>query len=92
MTRFIDKNTRVVVQGITGEQGGFHTKLMNEYGTKIVAGVTPGRGGQEVEGIPVYDTIREVQQVEEIDASIIFVPAPFSLDAALEAVEAELDN
>ena len=91
MTRFIDKETRVVVQGITGDQGEFHTKLMKEYGTKIVAGVTPGRGGQEVEGIPVYDTIREAQQVEEIDASIIFVPAPFSLDAALEAVEAELD-
>jgi len=91
MTRFIDKETRVVVQGITGDQGEFHTKLMKEYGTKIVAGVTPGRGGQEVEGIPVFDTIREAQQVEEIDASIIFVPAPFSLDAALEAVEAELD-
>ena len=91
MTRFIDKDTRVVVQGITGEQGEFHTKLMKEYGTKIVAGVTPGRGGQDVEGIPVYDTIREAQQVGDIDASIIFVPAPFSLDAALEAVEAELD-
>ena len=91
MTRFIDKDTKVVVQGITGEQGEFHTKLMKEYGTKIVAGVTPGRGGHKVEGIPVYDTIREAQQVVEIDASIIFVPAPFSLDAALEAVEAELD-
>jgi succinyl-CoA synthetase alpha subunit len=91
MTRFIDKETRVVVQGITGDQGEFHTKLMKEYGTKIVAGVTPGRGGQEVEGIPVFDTIREAQQVEEIDASIIFVPAPFSLNASLEAVEAELD-
>lgn len=91
MTHFIDKNTKVVVQGITGEQGEFHTKLMKEYGTKIVAGVTPGRGGQEVEGIPVYDTIREAQQVGEIDASIIFVPAPFSLDAALEAIETGLD-
>jgi succinyl-CoA synthetase alpha subunit len=91
MTRFIDKDTRVVVQGITGEQGEFHTKLMKEYGTKIIAGVTPGRGGQVVEGIPVYDTIREAQQVGEIDASIIFVPARFSLDAALEAIEASLD-
>lgn len=91
MTRFIDKDTRVVVQGITGEQGEFHTRLMKEYGTKIVAGVTPGRGGQEVEGISVYDTIREAQQEREIDASIIFVPARFSLDAALEAIEAELD-
>lgn len=91
MTRFIDKDTRVVVQGITGEQGEFHTKLMKEYGTKIIAGVTPGRGGQVVEGIPVYDTIREAQQVGEIDASIIFVPARFSLDATLEAIEASLD-
>jgi succinyl-CoA synthetase alpha subunit len=91
MTRFIDRDTRVVVQGITGGQGEFHTRLMKEYGTKIVAGVTPGKGGQEVEGIPVYDTIREAQQEGEIDASIIFVPARFSLDAALEAIEAELD-
>jgi len=91
MTRFIDSDTRVVVQGITGGQGEFHTRLMKEYGTKIVAGVTPGRGGQEVEGTPVYDTIREAQQEGEIDASIIFVPARFSLDAALEAIEAELD-
>jgi succinyl-CoA synthetase alpha subunit len=91
MTRFIDKDTRVVVQGITGEQGEFHTKLMKEYGTKIIAGVTPGRGGQVVEGIPVYDTIREAQQVGEIDASIIFVPDRFSLDATLEAIEASLD-
>lgn len=91
MTRFIGKDTRVVVQGITGEQGEFHTKLMKEYGTKIIAGVTPGRGGQVVEGIPVYDTIREAQQVGEIDASIIFVPELFSLDAALEAIEASLD-
>jgi succinyl-CoA synthetase alpha subunit len=91
MTRFIDRDTRVVVQGITGGQGEFHTRLMKEYGTKIVAGVTPGKGGQEVEGIPVYDTIREAQQEGEIDASIIFVPARFSLDAALESIEAELD-
>lgn len=91
MARFIDKDTRVVVQGITGEQGEFHTKLMKDYGTKIIAGVTPGRGGQKIDGIPVYDTIREAQQVGEIDASIIFVPAPFSLNAVLEAVEAELD-
>jgi len=91
MTRFIDRDTRVVVQGITGGQGEFHTRLMKEYGTRIVAGVTPGRGGMEVEGIPVYYTIREAQQEGEIDASIIFVPARFSLDAALEAIEAELD-
>jgi succinyl-CoA synthetase alpha subunit len=91
MTRFIEKTTRVVVQGITGGQGAFHAKLMQEYGTTIVAGVTPGRAGQEVEGIPVYNTVREAQESHEIDASIIFVPAPFSLDATLEAIEANLD-
>ncbi len=91
MVRFIDKDTRVVVQGITGSQGEFHTKLMKEYGTKIVAGVTPGRGGQEVEKTPVYNTILEAKENHEIDASIIFVPAPFALDAAFEALEAELD-
>ncbi|MFC1803488.1 succinate--CoA ligase subunit alpha [Thermoproteota archaeon] len=91
MTSFIDKNTRVVIQGITGKQGTFHTSLMKAYGTKIVAGVTPGRGGQNVGRIPVYDTINGAQEDFEIDASIIFVPAPFALDAALEAIEARLD-
>ena len=91
MTKFIDKNTRVIVQGITGSQGRFHTHLMREYGTKVVAGVTPGRGGQEFEGVPVYNTIRETMENHEADASIIFVPAPFALDAALEAIEAKLD-
>lgn len=91
MVRFIDKDTRIVVQGITGSQGNFHTKLMKEYGTKIVAGVTPGRGGQEIEKTPVYNTILEAKENHEIDASIIFVPAPFALDAAFEALEAELD-
>ncbi len=91
MVRFIDKDTRIVVQGITGSQGKFHTKLMKEYGTKIVAGVTPGRGGQEIEKTPVYNTILEAKENHEIDASIIFVPAPFALDAAFEALEAELD-
>ena len=91
MTKFIDKDTRVIVQGITGSQGKFHTRLMREYGTKVVAGVTPGRGGQEFEGLPVYDTVRETLESHEVDASIIFVPAPFALDAALEAIEAKLD-
>jgi len=91
VARFIDKDTRVVVQGITGDQGRFHTRLMKEYGTRIVAGVTPGRGGQEAEGVPVYDTVREAQENHSIDAGIIFVPAPFALDAALESIEAELD-
>ena len=91
MVRFINRNTRVIVQGLTGVQGQFHTRLMKEYGTKVVAGSVPGRGGQVFEGVPVYDTIAEAQEEHEIDASIVFVPAPFALDAALEAVEADLD-
>jgi succinyl-CoA synthetase alpha subunit len=91
MVKFIDKDTRVIVQGLTGSQGQFHARLMKEYGTKVVAGSVPGRGGQVFEGVPVYDTIAEAQEEHEIDASIIFVPAPHALDAALEAVEANLD-
>ncbi len=91
MVRFVDEGTRVVVQGITGTQGRFHTRLMLDYGTKVVAGVTPGRGGMEVDGVPVYDTIVEAQEDHELDASIVFVPARFALDAALEAIEAGID-
>lgn len=91
MVRFIDGDTRVIVQGLTGGQGQFHARLMKEYGTKVVAGSVPGRGGQVFEGVPVYDTVAEAQEEHEIDASIIFVPAPSALDAALEAVEADLD-
>lgn len=83
----IDKNTRAIVQGITGTQGSFHTKLMLEYGTKIVAGITPGKGGTEIHGVPIYDTVEEAQQESSADASIIFVPAAFAADAALEALE-----
>ena len=91
MPRFIDKDTRVLVQGITGSQGSFHTRLMKEYGTNVVAGTVPGRGGQTVEGVPVYDTVVEAQESHGVDASIVFVPAPHALDAALESVEAGLD-
>jgi succinyl-CoA synthetase alpha subunit len=83
----IDKNTRAIVQGITGTQGSFHTKLMLEYRTKIVAGVTPGKGGTQIQGIPVYDTVEEAQEKHSANASIIFVPAPFAADATLEALE-----
>jgi succinyl-CoA synthetase alpha subunit len=83
----IDKNTRAIVQGITGAQGSFHTKLMLEYGTKIVAGVTPGKGKTQIHGVPVYDTIEEVKEKHSANASIIFVPAPFAADSALEALE-----
>jgi succinyl-CoA synthetase alpha subunit len=91
MVKFVGKDTRVIVQGLTGSQGQFHARLMKEYGTKVVAGSVPGRGGQVFEGVPVYDTIAEALEEHEIDASIIFVPAPHALDAALEAVEANLD-
>ena len=83
----IGKNTRAIVQGITGTQGSFHTELMLEYGTKIVAGVTPGKGGTRVQGIPVYDTVEEAIEKHSANASIIFVPAPFAADSALEALE-----
>jgi succinyl-CoA synthetase alpha subunit len=89
--KLINENTRVLVQGITGSQGRFHTKLMLQYGTKVVSGVTPGRGGKRVEDIPVFDTVEESQREFPADASIIFVPARFALDPALEAVEAGLD-
>jgi succinyl-CoA synthetase alpha subunit len=85
MAIIIDQDTKAIVQGITGGQGMFHTKTMKDYGTNIVAGVTPGKGGKVVEDIPVYDSIEEVPK--EITASIIFVPAPFAKDAALEAID-----
>lgn len=83
----VDSGTQVIVQGITGIQGSLHTRLMLEYGTKIVAGVSPGKGGTHMHGVPVYDTVREAQTNHVFDASIIFVPAPFAADAAFEALE-----
>ena len=87
MAIYVGGDTRVIVQGITGRQGRLHTELMLKYGTRIVAGVTPGRGGEEVVGIPVYDTVKEALSEYEAEASIIFVPSPFALDASLEAIE-----
>ncbi len=88
MAVLVDKGTRLLVQGITGREGSFHTKLMIEYGTKVVAGVTPGKGGMEVHGVPVYDTVAEaVREHPEINASIIFVPARFAPDAVYEALD-----
>ncbi len=84
------KDVRVLVQGITGRYGRFHTELMVKYGTNIVAGVTPGKGGQEVLGIPVYNTVREAVEEKGIDASIVFVPAPFYYSAVHEALETGL--
>ncbi|MCY7563027.1 succinate--CoA ligase subunit alpha [Bacillus safensis] len=91
MSVFINKNTRVIVQGITGSTALFHTKQMIEYGTNIVGGVTPGKGGTEVEGVPVFNTVSEAVQTTGANASVIYVPAPFAADAILEAVDAEVD-
>ncbi|GIV17373.1 MAG: succinate--CoA ligase [ADP-forming] subunit alpha [Armatimonadota bacterium] len=88
MAVLIDKDTRVLVQGITGREGEFHTRQMLDYGTQIVAGVTPGKGGQEVLGVPVFDTVQQAVQATGADASVIFVPAPFAADAVLEAADA----
>jgi succinyl-CoA synthetase alpha subunit len=87
---WVDENTRVVVQGITGREGSFHARLCREYGTKIVAGVTPGKGGTDHEGVPVYNSVQEAVEKEQADASVIFVPPPFAADAILEAVDAEV--
>lgn len=83
---FLDENTRCVVQGITGKQGSFHTRSMLEYDTNILAGTSPGKGGQEFEGIPVYNSIGEITEQMDVNASIIFIPAPFAKDAAFEAI------
>ena len=91
MSILIDKNTRVVVQGITGSEGSFHTKQMVAYGSTVVAGVTPGKGGQNVEGIPVFNRVEDAVIKEGANASCIFVPAPFAADAIVEAVDAGVD-
>ncbi|MBW8350481.1 succinate--CoA ligase subunit alpha [Bacillus sp. IITD106] len=91
MSVFVNKDTKVIVQGITGSTALFHTKQMLEYGTKIVGGVTPGKGGTEVEGVPVFNTVEEAVKATGANASVIYVPAPFAADAILEAVDAELD-
>ena len=83
----VDKTTETIVQGITGSQGTFHTRLMLDYGTKIVAGTSPGKAGMQVHGVPVYDSVDEALQRHEANASMIFVPAAFAADAALEALE-----
>lgn len=89
MAILIDETRRVLVQGITGREGMTRARLMKEYGTQVVAGVTPGKGGQEVEGVPVFDTVREAwETVGPIDASVLFIPAPLVKSAALEAIDA----
>ena len=91
MSVLIDENTKVFVQAITGSEGSFHTRQMLEYGTKVVGGATPGKGGQEFEGIPVFNTVAEGVEVSGANASIIFVPAPFAADAIMEAADTGLE-
>lgn len=88
MSILVNKNTRVICQGITGKAGAFHTKGCKEYGTQMVGGVTPGKGGETVEGLPVFDTVWEAVEKTGADATMIFVPAPFTADAILEALDA----
>jgi succinyl-CoA synthetase alpha subunit len=85
---YINEDSKVVVQGITGNQGKFHTQLMLEYGTKVIAGVTPKKGGQEVLGVPVYNTVQEAVNEHGVDTSIIFVPARFTYGAVMESLNA----
>ncbi len=88
MSVLVDEKTRVVVQGITGHQGMVHTHQMKEFGTQVVAGVTPGKAGTVIEGVPVFDAVRDAVEKTGANASCIFVPAPFAMDALLEAVDA----
>ncbi|MEK6791064.1 MAG: succinate--CoA ligase subunit alpha [Deltaproteobacteria bacterium] len=88
MSILIDKNTKVICQGITGEQGAFHTRQMVAYGTKMAGGVTPGKGGSSMDGIPVFNTVDEARQATGADASVIYVPAAFAADAIMEAADA----
>ncbi|PSP47753.1 succinate--CoA ligase subunit alpha, partial [Halobacteriales archaeon QH_6_66_25] len=91
MSVLVDEDTRVVVQGITGGEGKFHTEQMLAYGTSVVAGAVPGKGGQEVAGVPVYDTVSRAAREEDADASVLFVPPAFAADALFEALDAPLD-
>lgn len=91
MSILANEHTRVVVQGITGKEGSFHTKQMLDYGTVIAAGVTPGKGGTTFEGVPVFDTVREAVKKEGVNTSCIFVPPPYAADAIMEAAASGLE-
>lgn len=92
MSIIVDESTRLIIQGITGREGSFHTEQMLEYGTNVVAGVTPGKGGMEVLGVPVFNTVREAKEATTANASVIFIPAMYMMDGALEAVDAGIEN
>ena len=91
MSILVNKDTKVIVQGITGKAATFHTRQMLDYGTKIVGGVTPGKAGQTVEGVPVFNTVADAVKATGATASVVYVPARFAADSIMEAVEAELD-
>ena len=91
MSVLVDSDTRVVVQGITGDEGRFHAERMLNYGADVVAGAVPGKGGRTVGGVPVYDTVQEAARAEDADASVVFVPPAFAGDALFEALDAPLD-
>ncbi len=90
MSIYVDKDTRLLVQGMTGKEGSFHTGQCIEYGTNVVGGVTPGKGGDAVNGIPVFNTVKDAVKDTQANASMIFVPPPFAADAIMEAVDAEI--
>jgi succinyl-CoA synthetase alpha subunit len=91
MSIFVNSDTRVLVQGITGKEGQFHARQCLSYGTKVVAGVTPGKGGTDMDGVPVFNTVREAVAQTQANTSLIFVPPPFAADAILESADAQLD-
>src|SRR5580704_16762454 len=88
MSILVDKNTMLLVQGITGQAGAFHTKQCKEYGTQVVGGVTPGKGGENVDGIPIFNTVSDAVAKTKANATMIYVPAAFAADAILEAADA----
>src|SRR3974377_363198 len=91
MAILVDKNTRLIVQGLTGREGTFHAKACAEYGTKVVGGVTPGKGGTPPEGRPIFNTVQEAVETTGANATVIFVPPPFAADAIMEAADAEVE-
>jgi len=91
MSILVNNDTKVIVQGITGRDGAFHTEQMLDYGTKIVAGVTPGKGGQDVHGVPVYDTVAEAKEKSGANLAVIYVPAKFAKGAVIEDIDAGIE-
>jgi len=91
MSVLVNNESKVLTQGMTGKSGSFHTRACVEYGTQMVAGVGPGKGGQEFEGIPLFDTVKEAKEATGANVSVIYVPAPFAADAIMEAIDAELE-